>query len=256
MDVAKAFTFFAEDERWLTKLGIGTAVILASMFLSVLLIGILGFFIVAGYSVRLLKNVRDGDPRPLPEWDRWGDDLVTGLKLGVVFLVYALPILIIMLPVGLGAALANVSDQAAFASVSLFLCAGLFMTLYAIALTLAQPGILVAFARDEEIGSGLDFRGIYAWTRQRLGPVLVVLLITWAVGALVVPLISVAGVILCVVGLIISVPLSILLGYLIQFHLFGQLARMERGAPVMLATAGAPSPAPTLDAAPPSDVQP
>jgi hypothetical protein len=61
MDIAKALTFITEDERWLEKLAIGVGIVLISSFLAPLLIGLLGFFIVAGYAIRLLQNVRHAD---------------------------------------------------------------------------------------------------------------------------------------------------------------------------------------------------
>ena len=80
MDIGKALTFVTEDPRWKEKIAIGTAVILISGLLSVILIGILGYFIVAGYTVRLLQNVRDGKSAPLPEWDEWAEDLTRGFR--------------------------------------------------------------------------------------------------------------------------------------------------------------------------------
>ena len=61
MDIGKALTFFTEDERWVEKMAIGTGVAVVSLVLSPVLIGIVGFLIIAGYSVRLLQHVRDGN---------------------------------------------------------------------------------------------------------------------------------------------------------------------------------------------------
>ncbi|MCB0090731.1 MAG: hypothetical protein KDE54_22695, partial [Caldilineaceae bacterium] len=62
MDIAKAITFITEDPRWKEKMGMGLVVVVASAILSIVLVGILGFAIVTGYSIRLLQNVRDGQP--------------------------------------------------------------------------------------------------------------------------------------------------------------------------------------------------
>ena len=64
MDIAKAITFITEDPRWKEKMGMGMVVVVASAILSIVLVGILGFAIVTGYSIRLLQNVRDGQPLP------------------------------------------------------------------------------------------------------------------------------------------------------------------------------------------------
>jgi hypothetical protein len=96
MDIGRALTFFTEDERWIEKTAIGTGVLLLSTLLSFVLVGVVGFFIVMGYGVRLLQNVRDGVNPILPEWDQWGDDLSRGFKLFVVQFIWALPILLIV----------------------------------------------------------------------------------------------------------------------------------------------------------------
>ena len=98
MDIGRALTYFSEDERWVEKTAIGTGLLLISTLLSIALIGVLGYFILFGYLVRLLQNVRDEVQPVLPEWDQWGDDLVRGVKLACVYLVWALPIILIFFP--------------------------------------------------------------------------------------------------------------------------------------------------------------
>lgn len=232
MDIGKSFTFLTEDERWLTKLGIGVALVLISSLLSVILIGFLGFFILAGYNVRLVQNVRDGNPRPLPEWDRWGDDLALGVKLVVAILIYTVPVLIIAIPMALGAILAGRGDGAVPSGLALMLCGGILAIVYAVALTVALPGIVVAFARDGSIATALEFNTIYTWTRDRLGLVLVVLLVGWGVSAIATPLAMLAGTLLCGIGLVVTIPLAVLVPLLVQSHLHGQLARNSAGTAV------------------------
>ena len=92
MDIAKGLTFITEDEEYIRKLAIGVGLILISSLLSIVLVGILGFFILAGYGLRLLENVRDGVEKPLPEWDDWGGDLSRGFKYMIVTIIWAIPI--------------------------------------------------------------------------------------------------------------------------------------------------------------------
>src|ERR1700712_1787676 len=101
MDIGKALTFFTEDERWLEKLAIGTGVTIISLILSPVLIGIVGLFIIAGYCVRLFQNVRDGNPKPLPEWDQWSEDLIRGFKWAVVAIVWSLPLIVFSTPMSI-----------------------------------------------------------------------------------------------------------------------------------------------------------
>jgi len=225
MEISKSISYITEDPRWQQKLLIGTGVIIASTVLSVVIIGILGFIIFAGYCVRLLQNVRDRQMYPLPEWDQWGADLSRGFKLVIATLVWAIPTLILIIPSLIGGALAGGrSDAGQFVGSMLLICGNCLSFLYALLLAVVAPGITIAFARDEEITSGLQFRDIIAWTRVNIGQVLIVTLVVIAASFALSIVGSIVGTILCVVGLIVTVPLAILLTGLFQYHLYGQLA--------------------------------
>lgn len=66
MDITKSLTFYLNDTRRVEKLNIGVALILISMILSPVLVGFLGYLILAGYCIRLVQNVRNGDPHRFP----------------------------------------------------------------------------------------------------------------------------------------------------------------------------------------------
>lgn len=226
MDIAKALTFITEDERWLEKLAIGVGIVLISSFLAPLLIGLLGFFIVAGYAIRLLQNVRDGQPRPLPEWNQWSEDFVRGLKIAIVTLIWALPLFVVVVPMGVGVALADSGREAAEIFGGLILFGSLSLTvLYGLVVALLTPGFTIAFARDEEIRSGLQLTEIWQWTQQHLGQVLLIGIVYLAASFALGITAMLAGLLLCGVGLIVTMPLSTLVIMLFQHHLYGQLAR-------------------------------
>lgn len=226
MDIGKALTFITEDERYLEKLGIGVALLLISAVASIAFIGILGGFILAGYSVRLLKNVRDGMEKPLPEWDQWSDDLVRGFKLAVVGFVWALPIIVLSIPLGLGASLMdNHSNAAGAVGGIITFGATCLMALYGVFMAVMIPGYTIAFAKDESIRSGLQITEITQWTLQNIGQVVIASLVGWAAGAVFGILGMIGGLILCVVGLVVTLPLAGLVTTLFQHHLYGQLAR-------------------------------
>lgn len=86
MSIGRSFSFAFQDPAWLRKI-----LILAVMFL----IPIVGWLIIGGYLLRLLKNAIEGVPNPLPEWDNWGGDFAGGLKLLVVGFVWGIPLWII-----------------------------------------------------------------------------------------------------------------------------------------------------------------
>jgi cytochrome b561 len=226
MDIAKSFTFLTEDERWLEKLGIGIAILLISGVSSVVLIGIVGFFILTGYSIRLLQNVRDGKEKPLPEWDQWAEDMGRGFKFAVAALIWALPIVVFVVPIVIGGSLTDNPGQGAQNFGALILiCSGCVMVLYSIFLALMSPGFTIAFAQKETISSALQITPIWRWTQANLGQVVVAVL-AYVVASFIIPLVGiVAGLILCVIGLIVTLPLATLATMLVQHHLYGQLAR-------------------------------
>ncbi len=114
MNIGKSFTYIFDDPRWLNKILIGTLVLIISSLLSTILIGILGYFIIMGYALEVLRNVRRGDRYPLPEWkDRWGEWLVLGVKLTVALLVWALPAILIGLFMIVPAAMMDSNDTMA-----------------------------------------------------------------------------------------------------------------------------------------------
>ena len=225
MEIGKAISYITEDPRWQQKMMIGVGVMLASMVLSVVLIGIVGILIITGYAVRLIQNVRDGATYPLPEWDDWGGDLTRGFKLAVVSIIWSLPAIALSIPSGIGGALSGSnSDAAQFVGVMLTICVSCLSVIYSLFVAVMVPGFTIAFVRDERIASGLRFREIWAWTRDNIGQVIVVVLVT-IVASIAILLVSlIAGVLLCVIGLIVTLPLGMLAATLFEYHLIGQLA--------------------------------
>lgn len=224
MDIGRALTFFTEEERWVEKTTIGTLVLLVSSLLSVVLIGVLGFFIVMGYCIRLMRNVQQGVRPVLPEWDQWGDDLVRGVKLFVVQFVWALPIIVLVIPMILGGIIADSSyGGGEFFGVSLLLCGSCLVVLYALFMLVIQPGYTIAFARREEISDGFRLTEIWQWTREHMSDVAIVAIV-YLVGSLIISTVaSIVGTVLCIIGLIVTLPLGQLIIYYFQYHLYGQL---------------------------------
>ena len=233
MDYAKALTFLWEDPRWKEKVAIGTGVMLVSGLLMPVLIGFVGILIVMGYCVRVLQNVRDGNQYPLPEWDQWSEDLARGFKLAVVAIVWALPALLLAIPIVMGGVMLGVGDEngSGFLTGIGGLTFGLgycLVFVFSIFYTLMTPGFTVWFARNEQISDGLKLTEIWEWTRRNLGGV-VLLVIAYLVASFIITTVaSLVGMLLCIIGLIVTIPLGTLATYLYQYHLIGQLAYKDR----------------------------
>ena len=228
MDIGRALTYFSEDDRWVEKTAIGTGLLLISSLLLVALIGVLGYFILFGYLVRLLQNVRDDVHPVLPEWDQWGDDLVRGVKLACVYLVWALPIFLVSVPIFIIGAV--ISENIPYGDEDIgaifILCSLCLQFLIGIVFLVFQPGFTIAFARTETIKDGLQVSEIWDWTRDNIGNVAIVAILTVIASMIITTVGSIVGLILCVIGAVVTVPLSQLIIYYFQSHLYGQLARV------------------------------
>ncbi len=89
MDIGKAFSYVFEDEGWISKILIGGLVIL---------IPFVGWAAAAGYMMKVAQNVAQGNQRPLPAWNEFGEHVTRGLYVLVIFIVYAIPVLIVTIP--------------------------------------------------------------------------------------------------------------------------------------------------------------
>lgn len=253
MDIGRALTYFTEDERWVEKTAIGTGLLLVSTLLSFVLIGVLGFFILFGYMVRLLQNVRDDVHPALPEWNQWGDDLVRGVKLACVYIVWALPILFVSVPLSIFGVILDESFRYGDNVTALFLVCSFCLTfLVVIAYAVLQPGFTISFARNEVIGDGLQASEIWNWTRDNIGNVVIVAILTVIASVIITTVGSIIGTILCVVGLVVTLPLSQLVVYYVQSHLYGQLARLAGDG----TAGGASGPMPPAGGVPDDEVGP
>lgn len=223
MNIGKSFSFIFEDPRWVTKVGIGTLVLILSSLLSSILIGILGYFIIVGYGLEVLRNVRKGELYPMPEWrDRWGEWLVLGVKAAVALLVWSLPAILVALPMGFGFALTDNDSTAAIGGL-VAACFGCLVFVWAIIVLLATPVIYIRLAETEELSSAFRFGDILSFTREHLGNVIVAT-IMYVIAGIVVGIIGlITGLILCLVGLFVTLPAAQFVTTMIQAHLYGQI---------------------------------
>jgi hypothetical protein len=223
VDFGRAFTSVTEDPDWIKKVLVGGAFTLLSSIL-------VGIPFVLGYFARTLRNVVDGAPRPLPEWDDLGGLFSEGLRLTAVYLVYLLGVAVVF--GGLGCALmmpamllggARTSEfdptQAVGAVSGLAMVAlyGLFM-LASLAMAVYMPAAIARATLRGTVGDGFDWRAIVAFIRANPGNYLLSLVVYLAAS-----LIAQFGVVLCCVGIFPAVFWS----YLVFAHALGQTIRLN-----------------------------
>jgi len=219
MDIGKAFSFVFEDKDWVVKILIGIAVVVAGFVLSFLLIpAILAGMMLSGYALEITRRVIRGDADVLPAWDNWGQILVDGLMVTIITVVYALPIIVLVLCVGVPASL--IADSSAvslsageafsvFASSSV----GCFGLLWAIVMSLLLPAAIARFAAEGELASAFQFGEIFSLVRDNLGTYLLTAVMVWVTGIM-----ASLGLLLCFVGVLFTSVYAELVGG----HLYGQ----------------------------------
>jgi hypothetical protein len=139
----------------------------------------------------------------------------------------------VSLPIIFGSILASAdSDVASVFGASVIMLGACLSFLYGIFIYLVMPAFTVRFGEREQISDGLRVSEVWEWTRVRLGDV-IMFLVAFIVASMVISTVgSIAGMVLCFVGLIVTIPLATLLTSLYQYHLMGQLAyKAQTGQP-------------------------
>ncbi|GJM40896.1 MAG: hypothetical protein DHS20C20_11780 [Ardenticatenaceae bacterium] len=234
MDVAKAFTYFSEDDRWMGKLAIGVLISLLSFL-------ILPGFLLSGYMVGITRNVMNGEKRPLPEWEDLGTLFMDGLSLVVASIVYTLPFWLLTCiafatTIGFGglSEAVEIGEEAVAAGIlaTWGLIACLFMV-FMLAFFFISPAIVIQYVREGNLGACFRFGEVLGIARDNFGDILIAGLTPFGFSLVLSIVLGVLNVIPCL-GQILSVIIGIAVGpYLaaVTGHLYGQIAGKIGGTP-------------------------
>jgi hypothetical protein len=212
MDIGRAFGYVFDDDRWITKILIAAAILLGGIVFGVLVIpALLAAFLLNGYGLEITRRVIRGDTQVLPEWDNWGELLTDGLKVFVVELVYALPMIVVGVCLSISmSALGNEGEAAGSALGALMGC---FNLLWGIVMGLFLPAAIAFLAARGELSAAFRFGDVFALVRDNFATYLIVLVLYWVAS-----LIGGLGLLVCGVGLLFTAPYA---GW-ITSHLYGQ----------------------------------
>lgn len=215
MDIGKAFTFVFEDEEWITKVLVGGLFLLASCVL-------IGIPFLLGYMIALMRNVMQGVEKPLPKWENLGGMFRDGLILILIFIVWLIPVWVLMcLQWLLTWAFANGSDAGAAMAV-ITTCVSCLYGIWGLVVALFTPAIYVRFARTPEFRSGFEFAELWQFTRDNIGNVIIAILLGWVAS-----IIGSLGVILCVIGVFVT----LFWASVVEAHLYAQVYVYRKGQP-------------------------
>jgi len=208
MDIGLALGFAFQDEEWVKKILIAAVLVLTGI----------GGIAVAGWSVEIIRRLVNNEQEILPGWDNIGKYFLDGLKLGIVFFIWSLPIILVGACVGGLAPLA--SDQLAnyrtanTIQIVVISCVSLLAIVYSIILALLAPAVFGRSAEDLPFGQLLKPGPAFKLLRANFGGFLV----AWLLADIGFGLLAMVGTIICVVGIFPAVAY----GYAFAGHLLGQ----------------------------------
>jgi hypothetical protein len=129
--------------------------LLAALWLLAILISLLCRAVVLGYLRRIARGVLLGTRRELPRWDRFGEDLVEGIKLMLVIAVLWMPAAVLVLALTLLVAGATNTALAWLPAILIGPPAVLITTFY-------LPAALLSVVATDELGAAFDVERVFA----------------------------------------------------------------------------------------------
>lgn len=207
MDYGKSFTYIFEDEKWVSKFLVGVLITLVPIV----------NFATYGYMIQLLKNVRDGEEYPMPEWDEFGKFFVDGLKFLAGFLVYMIPVFLLSFIIMVFAIAMDATGSSGDAfGVAMMLVSCLTM-LFVFLPMLLYPALYIQYAKDDQISDMFKFSEMWdLFKADSANYIIVLLMIIFILG-----FIASFGMLLCFVGIFFTAWWA----QLASAHMMGQLAQ-------------------------------
>lgn len=231
INIGRAIQHPFEDREW------GTKLVLAAL---ISLVPVLNFAMY-GYSLDVLRNTADGHDVPLPTWNDLGRLFADGLKLFVVQLVYALPIIVVSLVVAFGSVMIAVvadnssrsgQDTAGIGITVISLGFSCLSIAYGLVIAFISPALYIQLVRTHSIGACFRLGELWAMIQRNLSDYLIILALTIGLGVAIGVAFTVLFLIPCVgiCASFIAIPLAVAFSAYYQIvcgHLYGQLARQS-----------------------------
>lgn len=224
------FLFPVADDEARKNFLIGALLILASF-----IIPIIPYLLVMGYTLRIMRQVIEGERPRMIAWGDWEGLLTDGLKLFGIRFVYSLPFLLFILPLmlalwSLPMLAAALEEEGLFlawlVAFPLFFACFIPVSLV-FAILLPAPEAHVAATR--EFSAGFRIREWWPIFRKNLGGFVVAFLIFYGISmllALAIQIMMMTIILLCLLPLL--VPVISMYLTVVQYVLFAQAYREGR----------------------------
>jgi hypothetical protein len=173
------------------KILLGGLFMLASVF-------IIGAFFVYGYMARFVRNVIAGVEHPLPEWDDLGEYFSEGLRLFCVGLVYALPMIALVMLFMIPSIIAQSADNESIQNLGGGMAACVWCLIFPLSLAMALwlPAAMMFAVVERRFGAAFEFGQIASFIKANIGNYILAFVV-WLVVRMIVPF----GLILLCVGI-------------------------------------------------------
>lgn len=161
-DLKEIFMFPIKDEQARKHLLMGCLVGLAA-----LVIPIFPYLVLFGYAVRIAKQVLNNESPHMIAWDDWGGLAKDGIKVFGIRMIFALPIIILVVPFFLAMTLlplimssSSSSDMEAFIPIFMLLMVGGFCIIIPLSIPLALiiPAAEMYAVEKDDFAAGFRFR--------------------------------------------------------------------------------------------------
>ncbi|HEY9077538.1 MAG TPA: DUF4013 domain-containing protein [Anaerolineaceae bacterium] len=224
MKFGEAFSFAFRDLDWTKKMLI---------MVVVPLIPLIGPWILLGWSLEITRRIIQKHPTPLPELD-FSKNLMDGLKMVVVNLVYLLPIFLLVFVIAFSSVLLPLLDMGSKSDVPVFTlvmlvvvsCILILEILYGLFMGVYLPVAYGRLAETGELKSAFEVKEVWALLKAAPGDYLFCLF-----GSFISGIIAQAGMLLCGIGIFFTNPYIMT----IMGNLYGQ-AHVQAVAKRSLAT--------------------
>jgi hypothetical protein len=215
MNFGQAFSYPFQDSEWFKK-------IIISGLIS--LIPVIGWLYLYGWMLEIMRRVINKETPLLPDDVDFGGNLGRGFQGFIIGFVYAIPLIIFSLPPSLVAPIGQLTgmDSNTLTTVSLVIsiCCGGLSFIYGILMALVLPAALANFVVHGSMGAGFRFGEVFGLIKAAPGAYVVALL-----GSLVASIVGQLGVIVCVIGLLLTIPYYMA----VMGHFYGQAYNQASG---------------------------